>query len=177
MQRTTVLRDLKVQALGPKHIAQAYPLIQAILPEVPLEAWLAFARAMIRQRSQAQSGLLGVVSEQGYITGLSTYRVAHDLVHGRSLVADHFVAMDLFDRKAVVNTLAEAIEALARERLCGAVHTTLQDRRTLSGRESTVATLADRGHRVESVGLCKIVTPINGGKGGLEKAASPRRRR
>ncbi|HEY5598937.1 MAG TPA: hypothetical protein VIK47_09050 [Kiloniellales bacterium] len=160
------MRDLKVQALGPNHIAQAYPLIQATLPEVPLEAWLAFARAIVGQRSQPHSGLLGVVSEQGYITGLSSYRVAYDLVHGRSLVADHFVAMDLFDRKSVVHTLANAIEALARERQCGAVHTSLQDSRNQSGRQSTAATLADRGHHVESVCLCKILTPAIGADGG-----------
>jgi len=151
------LRDLKVQTLGPEHIAQAYPLIQAALPEVSLDAWAGFARALIHQHERPDSGLLGVVSEQGYLTGLSSYRVARDLLHGRTLTADHFVAIDLFDRRAVVHVLADAIEALARERQCGAVHTTLQEKGGMSGPASTMSTLAGRGHQVESVCLCKIL--------------------
>jgi hypothetical protein len=151
------LRDLKVQTLGPEHIAQAYPLVQAVLPEVPLDAWTVFARALMRHRGRPSSGLLGVVSEQGYLTGLSSYRVASDLLHGRTLTADHFVAIDLFDRRAVVHALADAIEAMAREQQCRAVHTTLPEVSGLSGPASTMSTLAGRGHQVESVCLCKIL--------------------
>jgi hypothetical protein len=153
----SALRDLKVQMLGPEHIAQAYPLVQAALPEVPLDAWTDFARALMRHRGRPNSGLLGVVSEQGYLTGLSSYRIARDLLHGRTLAADHFVAIDLFDRRAVVHALADAIEALAREEQCHAVHTTLQERGSLSGPAGTMSTLAGRGHQVESVCLCKIL--------------------
>jgi hypothetical protein len=150
---------LKVQTLGPEHIAQAYPLIQAALPEVSLDAWVDFARALMHPRDRPDSGLLGVVSEQGYLTGLSSYRVARDLLHGRTLAADHFVAIDLFDRRAVVHALADAIEALAREQQCRAVHTTLQEKGGLSGPASTMSTLAGRGHQVEAVCLCKVLPP------------------
>lgn len=148
------MRELKAKQLRPESIAQAYPLIQAALPEVPLEAWLAFASALVEQRDPPETGIISIVSEQGYIAGLSSYQVHRSLTHGHSLTADHFVAMDLFDRRAVVNALAEAIEALARERRCGAVHTNLLEKNST---DDTAAALARRGHRVEAVRLCKIL--------------------
>ena len=129
-------------------------MIQAALPEVPLEAWLAFARALVEQQDRLETGIISIVSEQGYIAGLSSYRVHRSLTHGQSLTADHFVAMDMFDRGAVVHALAEAVEALARERQCGAVHTTLLEKNSA---DDTAAALARCGHRVESVRLCKIL--------------------
>jgi len=148
------VRELKAQPLRPECIAQAYPLIQAALPEVPLEAWMAFAQALVLHRDRPETGIISIVSEQGYIAGLSSYRVDHSLRHGHSLMADHFVAIDMFDRRAVVHALAEAVEALAREHRCGAVHTALLEKNSA---DDTATALARRGHRVESVRLCKIL--------------------
>jgi len=152
------LRDLTARSLRPEHIAQAFPLIQAALPGVPLEAWVAFARALVQDRDRPETGIISIVSEQGYIAGLSSYRVDHSLMHGQSLTADHFVAIDMFDRQAVVNALADAVEALARACDCGAVHTTLLDKGGAHGAGTTVSTLAGRGHEVEAVRLCKILS-------------------
>ena len=151
------MRELTAQPLRPERIAQAFPLIQAALPGVPLEAWVAFARALIEERDRPETGIISIVSEQGYIAGLSSYRVDHSLMHGQSLTADHFVAIDMFDRHAVVHALAEAVEALARARHCGAVHTTLIDKSGAPGASQTVSTLTGRGHEVEAVRLCKIL--------------------
>lgn len=158
------MRDLKAQPLRPEHIALAYPLIQAALPEVPLEAWVAFAHALVQDRDQSETGIISIVSEQGYIAGLSSYRVDHSLVHGQSLTADHFIAIDMFNRRAVVHALAEAIETLARARHCGAIHTTLLEKGGVEkggapGAGSTISALTGRGHEVEAVRLCKILPP------------------
>lgn len=139
-------------------------MIQAALPEVPLEAWVAFARALVQDRDRPETGIISIVSEQGYIAGLSSYRVDHSLVHGLSLTADHFVAIDMFDRRAVVYALADAVEMLARERRCTAIHTTLIDKTSARGADDTVAALTRRGHRVEAVGLCKLLPPKTSAK-------------
>jgi hypothetical protein len=158
------LRELTVQRLRPEHITQAFPLIQAALPGVPLEAWVDFARALIEEETdRPETGILCIVSEQGYIAGLSSYRVEHSLMHGQTLTADHFVALDMFGRRAVVHALAEAVEALARTRNCGAIHTTLIEKGALIEKDGirgvghTISALTDRGHEVEAVRLCKIL--------------------
>ncbi len=153
----TVLRDLKAQQLRPECIAQAYPLIQAALPKVPLEVWVAFARTLVEQRDRPKTGIISIVSEQGYIAGLSSYRVHQSLTHGQSLTADHFIALDMFDRQAVVYALAEAVEALAREHQCGAIHMNLLEKDGARVMDETASTLLSRGHRVEAVRLCKIL--------------------
>jgi len=160
MGELTVLRELKVQPLKPECIAQAYPLIQTVLPNVPLEAWIAFARALLQPGGPLETGILSIVSEQGYIAGLSSYRVDPSLTHGHSLSADHFVALDMFDRHAVVEALAGALEALALKRRCGAVHTTLRDKNGEGGTDHTKSTLVQRGHRLEAVRLCKALPYI-----------------
>ena len=153
------MRELRTEPLSGDRIGQAYPLIQASLPQVPLGAWTAFARAMmmIAQAEQADTGIITVLSEQDYIAGLCSYRIEPDLVHGRSLTAEPFLAIDMFHRMAVVHALADAIEAIARERRCDAIHTTLPDKRGGRGHRGLAFDLTDRGHQVESVRLCKIL--------------------
>jgi len=150
------VRELRTRPLGPDHIGQAYPLVQASLPQVPLAAWTAFAQAMILQEQQLDAGIVTVLTEQGYIAGLCSYRIEPDLVHGRSLTAEPFLAIDMFDRMAVVHALADAIEAIARNRRCEAIHTTLPEKhRRADG--GLAFDLSDRGHQVEALRLCKIL--------------------
>ncbi len=154
------MTQLKIRPLSAERVSQAFPLIQTALPEVTLAAWRDFAAALMSggdaPGGAREGGILAVTDERDYIAGLCSYRVAPDLVHGRLLDADHFLAFDLLDRRPVAEALAEALEALARERGCRAVHTRLPHKITapdpghgLSG------LLAARGHRVESLGLCK----------------------
>ena len=108
-------------------------------------------------RLPPRAGILVVLSELDYIAGLSIYRVDNDLQHGCALSADQFLALDLFDREAVVHALAEALEAVARDNGCAALHTVLPER-TVKGPASVdglMAMLYALGHRVETVRLCK----------------------
>ena len=50
-----------------------------------------------------------MVGERDTIGGLCSYRVERDLVHGLLLNADHFLAFDLFDRRAVAHALAATL--------------------------------------------------------------------
>ena len=109
------MRNLETRPLTPERVAQAFPLIQTALPAVTFEEWSDFATPLASPAGQATSGVVTVISEQGFIVGLCCYRVERNLHHGAVLMADPFVALDLLDLKAVARALADAIESLARE--------------------------------------------------------------
>ncbi len=153
----STVRKLKTRPLAPDGIAQAFPLIQMAFPEVTLEEWRDFASPMIRAKGRPVSGIITVISEQDYIVGLCCYRVEHELQHGPTLMADHFLAFDLFDRQSVFHALAAALESLARERLCTAVHTNLLATGPKSREGWLVRLLCSRGHRIESLRMCKLL--------------------
>jgi hypothetical protein len=153
----STVRKLKTRPLAPDGIAQAFPLIQMAFPEVTLEEWRDFASPMIRAKGRPASGIITVISEQDYIVGLCCYRVEHELQHGPTLMADHFLAFDLFDRQSVFHALAAALESLARERLCTAVHTNLLATGPKSREGWLVRLLCSRGHRIESLRMCKLL--------------------
>ena len=152
-----VVRLLRTRPLTLDRIGQAFPLVQATFPEVTLDEWTHFAGAAVSRREPLPAGILTVLSELDYIAGLSIYRVEADLQHRCALVADHFFALDLFDRGAVVHALAEALEDVAREHGCVAVHTILPERvaKGRNGAGGLIATLHDLGHQVGMVRLCK----------------------
>jgi len=154
------VRQLKIRPLTAERIAQAFPLIQASLPQVTLEAWRDFAAALVAQGAPAATGIILVVGERDTIGGLCSYRVERDLVHGLLLNADHFLAFDLFDRRAVAHALAAGVEALARERHCTAIHTELiRTRDPAPADGGLVDVLRTRGHRIETLGMCKPLPP------------------
>jgi hypothetical protein len=147
----------KIRPLSAESVTQAYALIQTALPEVTLAAWRDFAAALMSGTDAREGGILAVADRRNYIAGLCSYRVVPDLVHGRLLDAGHFLAFDLLDRRPVAEALAEALEVLARERGCAAVHTHLPYRTAAPTEpgDGLSGLLAARGHRVESLGLCK----------------------
>lgn len=151
------MRELITEPLSATRIDQAFPLVQASLPRVDLEQWRRFAAELTCAEAPDNTGIQSVLTEQHYIAGLSIYRVKPILSHGPALVADHFMALDLFDRAAVANALAEFLEDLGRRRGCTAVHTHIPERsgRWQGSAECLVSILLDRGHAIESLCLCK----------------------
>ncbi len=151
------VRSLETRPLAPERVAQAFPLIQTAFPAVSLEDWRDFATPLARAQGPADGGIITVISEQGYIVGLCCYRVAQDLRHGAVLLANHFLILDLFDQQAVVRALADAVESLARERRCTAIHTSLPETGVKGADDWLVRILRSRGHRVESLRMCKLL--------------------
>ncbi len=151
--------QLTTQPLSAARVIQAFPLIQTALPGVTLAAWRDFAAAQIHggntRAGDQEGGILAVTDRRGYIAGLCSYRLVPDLVHGRLLDTGHFLAFDLLERQPVAESLAAALEALARERGCHAVHTRLPHRNAGPDPDGLSGLLAARGHRIESLGLCK----------------------
>jgi len=151
------VRSLETRPLTPERVAQAFPLIQIALPAVSLEDWRDFATPLARAQGPADDGIITVVSEQDYIVGLCCYRVTQDLRHGAVLLANHFLILDLFGQQAVVRALADAVESLARERRCTAIHTSLPETGVKGADDWLVRNLRNRGHRVESLRMCKLL--------------------
>ncbi len=153
----TAVRNLETQPLTPERIAQAFPLIQTAFPSVSLEDWQKFAAPLASAQGQAEGGIVTVVSEQGYIVGVSCYRVAQDLQHGAVLMADPFLILDLFDQMPVVRALADAVETIAQKWRCTAIHTSLPETGIKGVDAWLVRILRSRGHWVECVRMCKVL--------------------
>ncbi len=151
------MRNLETRSLTTERVAQAFPLIQIAFPAVSLEDWRDFATPLARAQGPADDGIITVVSEQDYIVGLCCYRVTQDLRHGAVLLANHFLILDLFGQQAVVRALADAVESLAREWCCTAIHTSLPATGVKGAENWLVRNLRSRGHRVETLRMCKLL--------------------
>ena len=73
------------------------------------------------------------------------------------LLANHFLILDLFGQQAVVRALADAVDSLAGERRCTAIHTSLPETGVKGADSWLVQILRSRGHRVESLRMCKLL--------------------
>lgn len=154
------MRELRLVPLTPERVDQAYPLIQAVYPGVTPEGWHAYARRILDRGGAEEGGAAeegGIATLQdprGLIAGLFVYRIRRDLDHGRTLVADDVVALDIVRPDAVAEHLADALEEVARQHGCHAVHTAVA-----CGREADdhplVSPMRALGHRVERLQLCK----------------------
>lgn len=161
--------------LGRRQIDQAYPLIGAIAPALGVERWRAFAAAMIGEGAASAPGgampcgIMTVQNANGYIHGLFSYNVEQDLRHGRALVVDNFVVLDLFDLPGAAEVLLHAMDGLARDLGCTAIHTNLPEPYATLPTEAPPAGVGRRvldcfrgeGHRAETMRLCKAFGGAN----------------
>lgn len=152
-------RTFTAKTLSADQAAQAFPLIQTIVPSISLEHWSDFVRLVNRpQAPQArQAGIMTVQSERGYIHGLFCYTVGVDLRHGPVLSIENFVALDLVERELAVKALVNAMEKMAHRLDCRAIHVHLPDELVLppESRQWLLSIFERAGHTVETVRLCK----------------------
>ena len=156
---TGMAETLQVRSLMASQFRQAFPLIQLIIPYVTLESWVQYAHAFCRGDCGA-AGMLSAQAEDGYIYGLACYRVVPDPQFSRTLVVEHFVALDLFDGSATARALIDAIERMAHDQHCAQVHLTLPQARIEFGETdgSLPGSIRGAGYDVNSVTLCKRLT-------------------
>ncbi len=157
-QSPSPTRDITVKSLTADRLNQAFPLIQAIAPNITLEAWKEFALPLVPRSGDDrrwQGGILIVEDGRGYISGLVAYRVQRDLLHGPVLVAEHFVAFDFFERDRIAEALARALEGLAAGHRCAAIHTVLPEGAERGRRQWLIDMLKLRGHQPHRVALHK----------------------
>ena len=156
---TGIAKILRVRSLMASQFRQAFPLIRLVVPHFTLENWLCYAKALCRGDSGA-GGILSAQGEDGYIYGLVCYRVATAPQLSRTLVVEHFIALDLFDGSAAIRALINAVDRIARDQHCTQVRLTLPQARIELGKidDSIHGSFHGAGYEVDSVTLCKHLT-------------------
>lgn len=149
------MRHLRLVPLSPDRIAQAYPLVQVVRPSLSVEEWERYARAILDD-TETTSGIATLQDPRDLIAGLFIYRVGDDPDHGRTLIAEDFVALDIVKPETVAQSLADALESVANQHGCSAVHTTISSRGG-TGTRYLMELMRDLGHQLEAFRLCKQV--------------------
>lgn len=140
-----------VETLQPDQIRAVYPLIREVMPATSLQAWLRFARQLTAARRGGQAGIVAARRQgRDFPCGLVCYRLDNDLEHGRVLIAEHFVAVDLLDPAAVLAALVTELEALAERLHCTAIRSVVH-----GGEDGIAGGLSAAGHALEGSLLLK----------------------
>ena len=104
-------------------------------------------------------GILTVEDDRGLILAMLAYSVDLDLFHGRILAAKDVIAVTSLDksRKAAISVLYAALEELAKEKRCIAVHTRVSADKPEAKKDSLHGSLLSSGHAVDHFVFCKIL--------------------
>ena len=149
------MADITVQMLAPTQVRSVFPLIRQVIPALDLAGWLRFARPLVNPRRPELGGI--VVAQRParpFHSGLFCYRQERDLAHGKMLIAEHFVALDLLEPEAVMAALLAELDVMAERFDCDAV------RSVVHGSSPDIAgRLAAAGHRPEASLLWKQMRP------------------
>ncbi len=145
--------DITVEMLAPDQIRSVFPLIRQVVPTLDLAAWLRFARPLVNPRRAEAGGIVVARRPQRpFPSGLFCYRRESHLEHGKVLLAEHFVALDLLDPEAVLAALLAELDSLGRRFGCDVV------RSVVHGSNPEVAGgLTAAGHLPEAALLLKAV--------------------
>jgi hypothetical protein len=134
-----------VENLRPDQIRAVYPLIREAMRATGLQTWIRFARQLMTPRRGGQAGIVAARRRgRDFPCGLFCYRVDNDLEHGRVLIAEHFVAIDVLGPDAVLSALVEELEALGKRLGCTAIRSVVH-----GGENSVAGGLAAAGHAPE----------------------------
>ncbi len=137
-------------------LLQAYPLVREVAPEVTLDQWRRYARALIRSPRERQSGIVALRCENNYLRGLFAYRVVPDLLSGRTLVVDCLAVSTLFSPGEIADALLAEAERIAQRHRCATVHAAFKARS-----EEVEEVLARRGF--DPCGACRL-KPLGGAR-------------
>ena len=152
--------------LNAEQVAQAFPLIQSVVPHLTLEQWNGFVGLVGSLASEAQrrqAGIMTIQNSRGYIHGLFSYTVEANLHHGRVLSIDNFVAFDLVDRDRAIEAMFDAMDDIAYGLGCHAIHVRLPEEFTSPPRDrgGLLRVFEEADHRIETMGLCKDLRPVH----------------
>ena len=153
-------RHFIAKQLTPDRVDDAFPIARAAVPGLTLERWRAFAGESVAVADRAAPpGIMVVENDRGYIQGLCTYRLQHDMRHGTILTVDDLVALDLVDDGQIVSTLVDALEARARAFGCSAIRLHVAEDAQARPNSPVLYELLKRtGHAVDAVRMVKPVT-------------------
>jgi len=154
---------LTIKTLESDHAARAFPLIQAHDPRATLDQWQRYVRALADPDTVTTGtepgGAIVATDTLGYIHGLFTYRVAPNLIAGRSLVIEHFVPFEGLTTHGVANILLLEIEPLARRLSCHsvAIDVPARDLPVAEPTHPALPLLGATGHRLDTARLVRAL--------------------
>ena len=169
----TPMHDTYVaKPLARRQIDQAFPVVQTIAPDLDVERWRDFAAAVLavpeletgghspsgKNRTRSR-GIMTVQNARGYIHGLFSYAVENHLRHGRVLAVENFIVLDLFDLAGAADALLGAMDRIADDLGCAAIHTNLPDDYSSLPEYCNwlLNSFREAGHAVETLRLCKLM--------------------
>jgi len=152
-------RRFIAKQLLPERLDDAFPIARAAVPSLTLERWRIFAGESVAIADRAAPpGIMVVENDRGYIQGLCTYRLQHDMRHGTILAVDDLVALDLVDDGAIARVLIGALEERARAFGCSAIRLHVaEDAQARPNSPMLYEFLKCTGHAVDAVRLVKPV--------------------
>lgn len=150
------MRSLTIEPMRAERIAQAFPLIQLVRPDLSREEWQNYAEQIL---TEPGSGIVLLTDARDLILGLFVWRISLDPGHGRTLNCEDFVAADIVDPRRVAEALADGLEETARAQNCTAVHTCISAT-SGGGARRLVDCLRGLGHHMESFQLCKTLSSV-----------------
>ena len=106
--------EIIVRPLEIPQILQVYPLIREAVPTIGLDDWCRYARAQIDPRRRRRIAGIRVAQhpEQVFPSGLYCYHLDTGLLSKNTLIADHFIALDLVDPSVIARRLIADLDSL-----------------------------------------------------------------
>jgi len=139
--------------LDPELAATVYPLVREAVPGIDLKGWLRFAKRVGNPKRSPRGGIIVVTRKpRSLACGLFVYHTEDDLECGLTLVAEHFIAVDVLDPEPVMGALVAELDALAARLGCVAIRAMVLSQSSLLAEGLHAA-----GHRPEGATLFKVV--------------------
>ena len=142
-------RVYQIKQLALSRLPQAFPLIQASMPEIALEDWLAYGRVLIA--AATQGGIMTAEGADRYIYGLFCYRIDASPRYESILTVEHFVVLDMVGQNDTTLQLLGAIEGLAERLRCVHLQIVLPQHSVAPDDGGLRAVLQANGLRIEGV--------------------------
>ena len=120
--------SLRVRALSPAQVVQAYALVRLVASDLSLDAWRDFACQRLSRAERQAGGIHTVQDSRGSIVGFASYSTDDSLQEGRILTVDNLVAVGTIERQrdSVLLALLGALESIATNHRCGAIQFRLE---------------------------------------------------
>lgn len=151
---------LRARELTADRMAQAFPLVQLVNPNLSFDGWQRYAAYRTQGDVREPGGMLLIEDGSQHIAGLFGYLIDLNLQHGRVLVARDLVTLALFEhqRCQTLRTIVETLDELALIHSCAAIHTLTARPLSCEDASGSLGDLfAAAGHHSEPWGFCKMV--------------------
>jgi hypothetical protein len=151
--------SLRIHALTPDQVPQAYPLVRLVASDLSLDAWRNFACQRISQIESQLGGIHTVQDTQGNILGFASYATDISLHDGRILTVDNLVVVGTIERQRdfVLLALLGALERIATKHCCETMQFRLEAAGSTFLDQHIRVLLETAGHRERYVLFSKML--------------------